>query len=617
MSTSAPPKLEEDSAPRLPAKVFQGHSKGVTSVAYFSDGSRIASGSFDGTIRIWDVEDGTEETLETDSGVDTTVVIPPNGRTLVIGGQDQVFMWDLASRKMMWETEEGEVDGWKVAISPDGKLVAASHGDEIELLEGEYGKPIRERLQLGEEEPASCLAFSPDGTQLVVGSTDGKVRVFNVATGETVVGPIDAHTLDVSAAVFTFDGKQIITSSYDNAIRVWDTTTGHEVGDPMLGHENYINQSALISDGRRLASAADDGTVRVWDLNTRRQLGGSLQAQEKLAFFSVTGSPNGHHIVAGDEKGNIYLWDIPPLENTFKNPRPPFLPQAASRFQKVSYCLHLCQLMSDLSSLQTASRSRPHSLSSSLLDLPAGSIPSNTPKLNHRSRSDFFDIDSSLDLPTLGRPPKSAHKHSGENVDELTKARDKRNEPYETQPHQIDTGEIAPSQAVNSQPRPRRQRRSRRSEEIGMIAPAPGYDRYHSATEEYWYDPQNPPLIDRICFCMCFGVPKDDDNISNADADPASETNRAPPNTQAGPSQPTLVTGIHTSTPKGVLGRLWRRVSNLARRSARTAGQLQHESHELQNMVHATPQPSPHSPMIFPRSMLDRDLPPIPKERQQ
>ncbi|KAH7905468.1 quinon protein alcohol dehydrogenase-like superfamily [Hygrophoropsis aurantiaca] len=534
MSTSASPELE-DPAPRLPTKVFEGHTNEVWSVAYFHDGKRIISGSYDKTVRIWDVESEKQvgESLMHDFGV-RSVALFPDERRLVSGG-DGVVLWDLEGRTVMWKKEKSEVDGQCVTYSSDGRLVAASHNLAIVLLNAETGEQIRDPLQLGGT--VLCLAFSPDGTQLAAGSGSGdaaRVRVFDVATGETVVSPFKAHPSIVMALVYILDGQQFTTASYDKSIRVWDAATGQQLGDPILGHEDWVHQIALSRDGQRITSSSQDSTVRVWDLKRRRQAGASLRTQDNLPFVSVGWSPDGRSIVGGSTV-NIYLWDVPQFDDHTTIPRAPAPTTSIAPL------------------LPSTSRPRASSISSSILNLHAGSQRPNQTSATDRLADDFFDF--SPDLPTLAQPQlpgltrttptanlptrisedarpaprfeklarmrrqmstiaQRTHKAARKTTDEPRPLRDNHNATRETQSFQAHAGKIFSAQGINPKPSPRRPRHARRNDEIGMIAPAPGYDRYHSATEEYWYDPQNPPLIDRIFFCMiCCGVPKDDANI--------------------------------------------------------------------------------------------------------
>ncbi|KAH7906798.1 quinon protein alcohol dehydrogenase-like superfamily [Hygrophoropsis aurantiaca] len=383
MSSSASPEFESGRTIHFPTKVFTGHTDQVWSVAYFRDGRRMVSGSRDKTVRTWNVESGEQnwQSPEHDREVQW-ISISPDDRTLAVSGERMVFLWNLESRSVVWKTEG--VDGYRVAFSPDRQLIAATAGYDMVLLDAETGEQVREPLQFGEE--VYCLAFSPDGTQLVAGTEQGSVRVFDVATGKTVVGPINAHANHVTSALFTPDGKQFITAAFDKSIRVWDASTGHKVGDPMLGHSNVVRQIALSHDGRRLASAGWDGTVRVWDRNTRRQLGDPLWAQDNTGFVSTAWSPDDQSIIAGTVDGSICLWDVPPheVEDLPDTTTPPVVvagnpPQASP------------------------SRPRTVSLSPSIINLPAAAPPPINSKSNPPPLPDDFWDSSDTDLPGRAR----------------------------------------------------------------------------------------------------------------------------------------------------------------------------------------------------------------------
>ncbi|KAH7929493.1 WD40 repeat-like protein [Leucogyrophana mollusca] len=273
MSTSTSP-IESSAArraPRGPTKVFKGHTEWVRSVAYFPDGQHIASASEDKTVIIWDVESGRQDgqPLRHDSAV-RGIAISPDGRRIASGMQeDGLVIWDALTRKVVHEVKGGRVD--QPTYSPDGRWIATAstpEGKVVRLWDADTGRPGREPLKCNGS--VWCVAFSPDGSQIAAGSWDGFFQVFDIPTGESVVGPIKGHTGLVRSVVYSPDGCLLVTASDDKSIRVWDSKTGVQVGKPMLGHEAYVTCISISADGRRIASG-DDNTVRVWDLETRVQ----------------------------------------------------------------------------------------------------------------------------------------------------------------------------------------------------------------------------------------------------------------------------------------------------------------------------------------------------------
>jgi WD40 repeat protein len=107
------------------------------------------------------------------------------------------------------------------------------------------------------------VAFSPNGLQIISGSRDNTVRVWDTVSGahkHTLKG----HTHDVNSVAFSPDGAQIISGSYDCTVRVWDTVSGARK-HTLKGHTNWISSVAFSPNGAQIISGSYDHTVRVWD----------------------------------------------------------------------------------------------------------------------------------------------------------------------------------------------------------------------------------------------------------------------------------------------------------------------------------------------------------------
>ncbi|KAH7919821.1 WD40 repeat-like protein [Leucogyrophana mollusca] len=291
--------------------VFRGHTDVVWCVAYFPDGQHVASTSGDKSVIIWDVGSGRQDgpPLQHASAV-LWVAISPDGRRIASGLEGGgLAIWDALTRKVVHEIKG--VGVWRLAYSPDGRWIATvlmGPGGAVWLWDADTGGPFREPLE--SDGFVGCVAFSPDGSRITAGLWDGSFQVIDIATGKSVVGPINGHTETVSSVVYSPDGHLLVTGSLDKSIRVWDSKTGMEVGKPMLGHEDDVYCISISADGRRIASAGLDRTVRVWDLETRLQVGDSFDADGWVD--SVAFSPDDRYIVS-DNTYDVCLWDTESL----------------------------------------------------------------------------------------------------------------------------------------------------------------------------------------------------------------------------------------------------------------------------------------------------------------
>ena len=147
----------------------------------------------------------------------------------------------------------------------------------------------------------NCVAFSPDGTQIVSGSDDKTIRVWNVETRAAVGEPLVGHTRAVRSVAFSPDGTQIVSGSYDNTIRVWNVETRAAVGEPLIGHTSLVTSVALSPDGTQIVSGSHDKTIRVWNVETCAAVGEPLTGHTNWVR-SVAFSPDGTQIVSGSEE---------------------------------------------------------------------------------------------------------------------------------------------------------------------------------------------------------------------------------------------------------------------------------------------------------------------------
>jgi WD40 repeat protein/serine/threonine protein kinase len=298
-------------------RTFKGHTKGVRGVAFSPDGRRLASGSSDGTVKVWDYATGQE--LPAPKGHPDSVncvAFSPDGRRLASGSSDgTVKVWDYATGQEP-PAPKGHPDSVNcVAFSPDGRCLASGSTDQtVKIWDSATGKELH--TLRGQAKAVWSVAFSPDGRRLASGSRDNAVKVWDAATGQDLL-TLKTHSKRVHEAggvpivpegrgvAFSPDGRLLAAGSADDTVTIWDGATGQELRT--LVHANWVNSVAFSPDGRLLASGSADNTVRIWDAATGQEL--ASFREHALQVDSVAFSPDGRYVASGSADATVKIWD--------------------------------------------------------------------------------------------------------------------------------------------------------------------------------------------------------------------------------------------------------------------------------------------------------------------
>ncbi len=253
----------------------------LTSVAFSPATRSIAIATDFGELEIWQEEpDGNftrRQQLEkpaapTDAVMFTTgagikivrhLAFNATGQTLVGVSQATIYLWDVASGKIMQQLQGHTGNVEQANFSPNGQwLVSASRDRTVRIWEVTSGKLIH---TLSHREPVSSARFSPNGNLLVTASWDGTARILDARTGELQV-ILTGHQGAVLGAEFSPDGHTLVTASVDGTARLWDATTGTEQATlrPLQDTDDPFQQAFFSPTGRHVATLSRSGQLYVW-----------------------------------------------------------------------------------------------------------------------------------------------------------------------------------------------------------------------------------------------------------------------------------------------------------------------------------------------------------------
>ncbi len=260
-----------DVATKQNIATLDGHTDDVNSVSFSPDGTTLASGSDDNTVKLWDVATHTNiATLQGHTGDVYSVSFSPDGTTLASGSDDNtVKLWDVATHTNIATLQGHTHDVYSVSFSPDGTTLASGSRDDTMMWD------VATRTNIATLQGQGfwivwSVSFSPDGTTLASGSADGTIKLWDVATKQNIA-TLDGHTDAVFSVIFSPDGTTLASGSYDDTVKLWDVVTRRNIAT-LRGHTDWVWSVSFSPDGTTLASSGGsfnnfNNTVKLWDVS--------------------------------------------------------------------------------------------------------------------------------------------------------------------------------------------------------------------------------------------------------------------------------------------------------------------------------------------------------------
>jgi cytochrome c len=283
-----------------------GHGGMVRALAVSPDGSRVLTGSFDYSAKLWSFDEQKElADLNEHQGPINAVAFLPDGKRALTASDDRtVILWDLKTAKPIRILKGHTFKVMTIAVSKDGKIAATGSWDKtMRLWDIATGKQL---LTVKHPTPVNAVIFANGDSFIITGAHDGKVRIWNTESGRSK-GHVQAHNMGITHLSLSADGKGFLSSSIDTRVKLWNLKSLKQV-QVFSQEQSRVLTAALSPDGKSALTANTKGELTQWDLVTGKPVR-TVRAHTGM-IWGVAFSPDGVFGLSASSDEVVRVWHL-------------------------------------------------------------------------------------------------------------------------------------------------------------------------------------------------------------------------------------------------------------------------------------------------------------------
>lgn len=286
----------------------------VTTVDFSPNGEFLAVAGEDATIHIYHAHLGIKIKSLQDGHPEhvSTVLFSPDSRLLATGGsKHKIFIWDVASGRLIHELIGHKEAIRDISFSPNGFFLAsAGGGDQAFIWNLATGHRVRDLARHPGE--VTSVAFGPDGEQLITACSDQKLRIWSVKNGK-LVRTMKGHKAAICDVKWSWTADLVASGGKDNSAKIWDPLSGDQA-PKLADHPADVCALAFGPEGTILGTGGADNLVKLWDLTSGELIAALTKDAHLAKVEQVDFNHDGTVLVSCSRDGMVKLWQIPSLE---------------------------------------------------------------------------------------------------------------------------------------------------------------------------------------------------------------------------------------------------------------------------------------------------------------